>query len=58
MPPMPKELRDWLIKNFEDCENGKLTQDQRIKFLDLVGENLGDKEFEDAFKEYEKTKRI
>lgn len=54
---MPKEMKDWIIQNYKDCEEDKLTEDQRTKFLDLVEENKEDKDFQDAFKEFQKSKK-
>ena len=55
-PKMPKELKKWITQNYKDCEDGKLTEDQRNKFLDLVEDNLENKDFHDAFKEHLKNK--
>ena len=55
-PKMPKELKKWITQNYKDCEDGKLTEDQRNKFLDLVENNLENKDFHDAFKEHLKNK--
>ena len=55
---MPKELKDWLIQNFKDCEDGKLTKEQKTLFLDLVEQNKDNKYFTDAFMEHQKNKLI
>lgn len=49
---LPKELKDWLIQNFKDCEEGKLTEDQKTKFLDFIDDNKQSKYVLDAFKEF------
>tara|TARA_R110000822_G_scaffold244669_1_gene373320 strand:- start:137 stop:328 length:192 start_codon:yes stop_codon:yes gene_type:complete len=49
---MPKELKDWLIQNFKDCEEGKLTEDQKTKFLDFIDDNKESKYVLDAFKAF------
>tara|TARA_R110000823_G_scaffold243103_1_gene367392 strand:+ start:383 stop:550 length:168 start_codon:yes stop_codon:yes gene_type:complete len=51
MPPMPKELKDWLIQNFKDCEDGKLTEKQKKLFLDFIDDNKESKYIYEAFKE-------
>ena len=55
---MPKELKDWLLKNFEDCENMKLTQDERIKFLEFIDNYKRSEYLQKAFNDYQKTKLI
>ena len=54
---MPKELKDWIIQNYKDCEEDKLTEKQKTLFLDLVEENKWSKDFQDAFKEFQKSKQ-
>ena len=55
---MPKELKKWLLKNLEDWENIKLTQDERIKFFEFI-DNYERREYlQKAFNDYQKTKLI
>ena len=53
---MPKEMKYWIIQNYKDCEEDKLTEDQRTKFLDFVEEYKWSKYLQDAFKEFQKSK--
>ena len=58
MTPMPKEVKNWLLKNFEDCENMKLTQDERIKFFEFIDNYKRSEYLQEAFNHYQKTKLI
>tara|TARA_R110000796_G_scaffold38430_1_gene96689 strand:+ start:125 stop:388 length:264 start_codon:yes stop_codon:yes gene_type:complete len=49
--------KEWLIEQFKDCEEGKLTKDQRIKFLDFLDEYKETKYLYDAFKEFQNNKK-
>ena len=53
---MPNELKDWIIQNYKDCEDGKLGVIKKMLFLDLVEENKWNKDFQNAFNEFEKSK--
>ena len=53
---MPKELNDWLIQQFKDCEDNKLTEKQKTLFLDLVEKKKDNKYVQDAFMEHLNSK--
>lgn len=55
-PKMPNKLKKWITQNYKDCEDGKLDVVQKKLFLDLVEDNLENKDFHDAFKEHLKNK--
>tara|TARA_R110000868_G_scaffold388046_1_gene656819 strand:- start:27 stop:212 length:186 start_codon:yes stop_codon:yes gene_type:complete len=53
------DLEEWCIEQFKNCEDGKLTTEQKTQFLDFIDENKHSKFIQSAFKKHlERNKNL